>query len=51
MIYEYYVLQLLHFYELCMNAIMNERAHKDFMICYTNMDELTILYEMLYVHS
>jgi hypothetical protein len=29
-----------------MNAIMNERAHKGFMICYTNMDELTRLYEM-----
>jgi hypothetical protein len=39
------------FYELCMNAIMNERAHKGFMICYTNMDELTRLYEMLYMHS
>jgi hypothetical protein len=33
-----------------MNAIMNERAHKCFMICYTNIDELTRLYEMLYVH-
>jgi hypothetical protein len=37
--------------ELCMNAIMNERAHKGFMICYANIDELTRLYEMLYVHS
>jgi hypothetical protein len=34
-----------------MNAIMNERAHKGFIICYTTMDELTRLYEMLYVHS
>jgi hypothetical protein len=34
-----------------MNAIMNERAHKGFMICYTNIDEFSILYEMLYVHS
>jgi hypothetical protein len=34
-----------------MNAIMNERAHKGFMICYTNMDEPTRLYEMLYEHS
>jgi hypothetical protein len=34
-----------------MNAIMNERAHKGFMIRYTNMDELTRLYEMLYVQS
>jgi hypothetical protein len=34
-----------------MNAIMNERAHKGFMICYTNINELTRLYEMLYVHS
>jgi hypothetical protein len=52
MIYECYVLQLPHFfYDLCMNVIMNERAHKGFMICYTNMDELTRLYEMLYVHS
>jgi hypothetical protein len=33
-----------------MSAIRNERAHKGFMICYTNMDELTKLYEMLYVH-
>jgi hypothetical protein len=30
-----------------MNAIMNERTHKSFMICYTNMDELIRLYEML----
>ena len=37
--------------ELCMNAIMNERVHKGFMICYANIDELTGLYEMLYVHS
>ena len=29
------------FYELCMNAIMNERAHNGFMKCYTNIDELT----------
>ena len=36
---------------LCVNAIMNERAHKGFMICCTNIDELTRLYEMLYVHS
>ena len=34
-----------------MNAIMNEGAHKGSMICYTNMNELTRLYEMLYVHS
>jgi hypothetical protein len=34
-----------------MNAIMNERVHKGFMICYTNIDELIRLYEMLYVHS
>jgi hypothetical protein len=34
-----------------MNAIMNKRTHKGFMICYTNIDELTRLYEMLYVHS
>jgi hypothetical protein len=33
-----------------MNAIMNEIAHKCFIICYTNMDELIRLYEMLYVH-
>ena len=51
MIYKCYVLQLPHFYELYMNAIMNERVHKDFMICYTNVDELTRLYEMLYVYS
>jgi hypothetical protein len=24
-----------------MNAIMNERAHQGFMICYTNIDKLT----------
>jgi hypothetical protein len=36
--------------EFCMNAIMNERAHKGFMICYENIDELIGLYEMLYVH-
>ena len=34
-----------------MNAIMNERAHKGFIICYTNIDELTRLNKMLYVHS
>jgi hypothetical protein len=34
-----------------MNAIINERAHKDFMICYTSIDEFTRLYKMLYVHS
>jgi hypothetical protein len=34
-----------------MNTIMNEKAHKGFMICYTNIDELTRLCEMLYVHS
>ena len=57
MVQEFYVLQLpfyffiLFFYELCMNAIMNERAHKGFKICYTNIDELTRLYEMLYVYS
>ena len=30
---------------------MNERAHKGFMKCYTNIDELTRLNGMLYVHS
>jgi hypothetical protein len=34
-----------------MNAIMNERVYKGFMTYYTNMYELTRLYEMLYVHS
>jgi hypothetical protein len=34
-----------------MNAIMNERAHKGFMIYYTNMNKLIRLYEMLYMHS
>jgi hypothetical protein len=34
-----------------MNAIMNERAHKGFMICHTNINELTRLYKILYVHS
>jgi hypothetical protein len=47
----FYVLQLPHFYKLCMNVIMNERAHKGFMICYTNIDELTRLFEMLHIHS
>ena len=37
--------------ELCMDTIMNEIAHKGFMICYINMDELTRLHERLYVHS
>jgi hypothetical protein len=32
-----------------MNAIMNEKAHKSFMICHINIDELTRLYEMLCV--
>ena len=40
-----------YYNELCMNAIMNERAHKGFMICCINIDELKRLYEMLYVHS
>jgi hypothetical protein len=34
-----------------MNAIMNKSAYKGFVICYANIDELTRLYEMLYVHS
>jgi hypothetical protein len=33
-----------------MNVIMNERVQKGFMICYTNIDKLTRLYELLYVH-
>ena len=41
---------IISFYEFCMNAIMNKRAHKGFMICYTNIDELTRLYKMLYMH-
>jgi hypothetical protein len=42
-----FLIQLPHFYELCMTVIMNERVHKSFMICYTNVDELIRLYEML----
>jgi hypothetical protein len=34
-----------------MNAIINERTHKCFMICYTSIDELIRLYDILYVHS
>jgi hypothetical protein len=34
-------LDVTYYNALCMNAIMNERAHKGFMICYANVNELT----------
>jgi hypothetical protein len=40
-----------HFYELCMNAIMNEMSSQGFMVYNTITNELEKLYEMLHIHS